>query len=151
MSVNVCIPTLNAIDDFWRCVESIENSSIDCNIYVVDNGNKVSESREGMVVHRPISNLGVAGSWNWFLDNVPQTRIITNDDVVFEKDAIKTLIAGIEDGFLVAPGSLEGAFSCFIVPDKIIESVGRFDEWISPKYGYFEDNDYLYRMNLNGF
>ncbi len=37
------------------------------------------------------------------------------------------------------------------MPNNIVNSVGLFDEWISPNYGYFEDNDYHRRMKLLGF
>lgn len=63
------------------------------------------------------------------------------------------MVNSMEDDFLVFPSCVEGtnSFSCFILPDKIINDVGLFDEWISPKYAYFEDNDYSHRMSLKGY
>jgi GT2 family glycosyltransferase len=150
--INVCIPTLNAQDEFWKCVNSIQNSSIDCNIFVVDNGGYIDESStKFMTVYKPTTNLGVAGSWNWFIDNVPDKRIICNDDIIFDQYAIEQLLYAYNENNIICPENLESHFSCFLLPQHIIEVVGNFDEWISPRYAYFEDNDYFYRMNLNGF
>lgn len=149
--INVCIPTLNATDDFYRCVESIKNSSVECNIHVLDNGRNLTHANLDIILMQPPSNLGVAGSWNWFIDNVDQYRIITNDDIIFDKYAIEKMMESYTGDFLTFPENLGSAFSCFLLPSKIIESVGVFDEWISPRYAYFEDNDYFYRMELQGF
>lgn len=149
--MNVCIPTLNSIDTFWKCVESINKSSIGCTIYVIDNGNHVKQSVENMVLHKPISNMGVAGSWNWFIDNVPAPRIITNDDIVFDQYAIEIMLKAQDENIsLICPENLESHFSCFLLSDELVAKVGKFDEWISPRYAYFEDNDYCYRMSLSG-
>lgn len=146
--ITVCIPTLNSIGTFWKCVDSVLNSSIECNIVVIDNGRYINELRERMVIHRPLSNLGVAGSWNWFIDNVPADRIITNDDIVFDQYAIEELCKSNDHRNLICPVNLGSPFSCFLLPDEVVEKVGKFDEWISPRYAYFEDNDYSYRMSL---
>ena len=156
--ISVCIPTLNAVDDFWKCVGSIMDSSISCNIYAIDNGGLVSNSfpPNFMTIHKPESNLGVAGSWNWFIDNVPGAKVITNDDIVFDSYAIEQLwIAYARDtkegiSNIIAPENLESTFSCFLLPQTVVDKVGKFDEWISPKYAYFEDNDYHYRMSMLG-
>lgn len=146
--VNVCIPTLNAVDDFWKCVESLQNSSVECKIYVIDNGGFVEKRYENMLIHRPVSNLGVAGSWNYFIDHIPETRVITNDDIIFDKDALKYLMEFYSEDNLVVPENLNSAFSCYLLPQNVINKVGKFDEWISPRYAYFEDNDYSYRMSM---
>jgi GT2 family glycosyltransferase len=158
MSINVCIPTLNAIDEFWKCIDSVVNSSVSCNIFVVDNGGLVDDSSttKFMVVHKPLSNLGVAGSWNFMIDHTPEIRIITNDDVIFDKYAIEIMVTqyysdranGICN--LVSPVNIGTPFSCYLLPQEVIEKVGKFDEWISPKYAYFEDDDYSYRMSMAG-
>lgn len=149
--MNVCIPTLNAVDEFNKCVKSIEASSIKCNIWVVDNGGYVDSLSENMKVHKPAFNLGVAGSWNWFLDNVPYPKIITNDDVIFDEMAVESMLRAQDSTNLVIPENIGESFSCFLIPEEIVNKVGRFDEWISPRYAYFEDNDYSYRMSLLGF
>jgi len=156
-TIAICIPVLNAYDDLDRCIESISNSSIACNVFVIDNGGSVKQKYYENVVHHihtPLHNLGVAASWNWFIDNVPGTRIICNDDIIFDRYAIEKIIHAHSrnQDSLIFPQNLGGnVFSCFLLPDSIISSVGRFDESISPMYAYFEDNDYSYRMTLEGF
>lgn len=151
--MNICIPTLNAVDEFWKCVESIKNSSVSTKIYVVDNGGFVNQTVEDMVVHKPIANLGVAGSWNYFLDHTHDVRIITNDDIVFDKFAIERMQEfhyKIKDYSLnlITTENIGTPFSCYLISDATVEKVGKFDEWISPKYAYFEDDDYSRRMSL---
>lgn len=49
-------------------------------------------------------------------------------------------------------GEVEGDspdFSCFMINQRTIDEVGWFDENFRP--GYFEDNDYHYRIHLAGF
>lgn len=152
----VCIPTLSSINEFWKCVESVKKSSIGCRILAIDNGGLIKDDVDRMFVHRPKANLGVAASWNWFIDNTQSYRIITNDDIVFHEFAIESMLLslsknrreGITD--LISPENLESPFSCFLLPDEVVEKVGRFDEWISPRYAYFEDNDYSHRMSKQG-
>lgn len=151
MEINICIPTLNSYDTLRQCIESVRNSSTKVNkIFIVDNGNGFQMPGDDLLIAPMPYNLGVAGSWNWFIDNIPEYRIISNDDVIFEKYAIERLIEAYDENRLVCPGNLDSHFSCFLLPGKMIEAVGKFDEWISPRYGYFEDNDYSYRMGLLG-
>lgn len=151
--VNVCIPTLNAEDEFHRCIDSLMNSSVECNISVIFNGEIFSiPSTSRISTHKPLSNLGVAGSWNWFIDNVKTLKIISNDDIVFDKYAVERMLEEAERTpfNLIVPENLDSSFSCYLIPDSVIEAVGKFDEWISPRYGYFEDNDYSHRMSKKG-
>jgi len=153
--VSVCIPTLTAYKELDNCIETIYASTkkVD-DIYIIDNGRKLSK-KYGDNVHitRVTSNLGVAKSWNWFINNVPEIRIICNDDVQFYPEAIQTMLESYDENRLVYPNALNNmnSFSCFILPDKIVKDVGLFDETISPNYAYFEDNDYHRRMLLAGY
>jgi hypothetical protein len=156
MSIKVCIPTLKAVEELKQCINSVLGSSISCNIFIVDNGGIVRELRDSIVTHKPVTNLGVAGSWNYFIDNVPDVRLITNDDIIFDLYAVEQMLVTLahnrREGIsnIVSPENLGSPFSCFLLPTEVIEKVGRFDEWISPKYAYFEDNDYSYRMSKVG-
>lgn len=153
--ISVCIPVLTAYDELYKCIDSINGSSIKIdNIYIIDNGGKFAkEPQENLHIYTPNFNIGVAASWNWFIANVPEVRIITNDDVVFDKNAINIMVEHYDENNLVYPNGIDGmnSFSCFILPQNIINTVGLFDEWISPNYGYFEDNDYSHRMSKAGF
>lgn len=155
--INVCIPVLNNYEGLLKCVQSVRDSNIKVDgIYIVDNGGKIDHSLyPDTVICEPGINLGVAASWNWFIKNCSEYRIICNDDIEFEKDSIKLLIESYSRESLIFPNNSSlntmNAFSCFLLPQTIIDVVGLFDEWISPNYGYFEDNDYYYRMSLKGF
>lgn len=156
--IHVCIPVLNSYETLEKCVETINNSSIKVDsINIIDNGgfidNSIYSKYDNVFIVSPGYNLGVAASWNWFIDNVPGIRLICNDDVFFFEHAIEDLINGYDEDNLVFPLTVDNlnAFSCFILPDKIINEVGLFDEAISPNYGYFEDNDYYRRMRLANF
>lgn len=152
--INVCIPVLNNYDGLSKCITSIHNSTISVdNVYVVDNGGRFENVwGEWVKVHTPVTNLGVAGSWNYFIEHTSAPRIICNDDIVFESDAIEEMCKASDENpnSLIFPTGVENvnSFSCFLLPQKVISVVGLFDEKISPKYAYFEDNDYHRRMLL---
>lgn len=147
---SICVPTLRRYDKLRELLSSLRGSTItpDC-VYVVDNGlnpSRIDEAFVGcdlpFVVYTPDAPMGVAESWNWFLHNLPEERIICNDDIQFSPDSIQTIVD--------TPGDLvfmnNCGFSCFLIRDKCVELVGEFDETISPGYAYYEDVDYAYRM-----
>ena len=149
--LNICVPVLNRYDLLARLFSTIEASSLrPDNIYVIDNGGNaegliyaISQTSVQVKVHIPQVPMGVAEAWNWFIDNVPEDRLITNDDIVFGPDSLKMMSE--------APAcfvSCDFGFACFILRNECIERVGRFDETISPGYAYFEDRDYYERMKL---
>lgn len=156
MEINICIPTFNRYDRLEALISSLLVGSVVPNIYVIDNGGEIkhrlnSELLSEINVHNPSLNIGVAKAWNWFAKNVSEIRIISNDDIIYTSTAIEKLVAGYVDDCLIFPQVIDiNQFSCFILPDKLIERVGYFDEGISPNYAYFEDNDFSYRMQLLG-
>lgn len=157
MEVNVCIPTLKRYDLLNKLIISLKKSSVKpTTIYIIDNGRnfKTKETDFDIRIYRPEYNIGVAASWNWFINNVPEIRIICNDDLEFTPFAIERLILGYDEDHVVFPHGLESSlntFSCFTISDKLVKEVGYFDETISPNYAYFEDNDYRYRLILAGY
>lgn len=152
MDITVCIPVLNNYLGLEREIASLENGSITPTQYlIIDNGGKLEKIFEKATIYRPESNIGVAASWNWFIKNSTDIRLICNDDLLFEKHNLELLRDGFVDNKINTPANLSGSlFSCFMLPDKVVEIVGFFDESISPNYGYFEDNDYYYRAKLLG-
>lgn len=155
--VSVCIPVLNNYSGLEECIRSIQDSDMKVDqIVVIDNGGGIKDNDiPNVTVFKPGFNMGVAASWNWFIDNVEGVKIITNDDIIFNKDTIRLMLEAYNENAIIFPPSLDpnqlNAFSCFLIPQKIINEVGKFDEWISYRYAYFEDNDYHYRMSLLGF
>lgn len=150
--VNICIPVLRRYDLLRNLLMSLQASTVKpaC-VYVINNGLDTARLRAALgecpapvVIETPDNPLGVATSWNWFIDNVPEERIITNDDVLFAPDSLERIVALPHD-LVWASG-----FSCFLIRDACVEKLGRFDEEISPGYGYYEDEDYLQRLDGRG-
>jgi len=153
--INLCIPTLNRYDLLTKCVLSAVNGTVKpTQILIIDNGCKLERPNiENLHVYNFGKNIGVAASWNFFIKNTAEYRIICNDDVDFFEDTIEILLNASDENCVAYPGAVpsDNAFSCFVIPDKIVNIVGYFDEKISPNYAYFEDNDYFRRMNLAGY
>lgn len=150
--INVCVPVLRRYDLLRDLLLSLQPSTVAPDgIYVIDNGRNaelLEKALDGydVVVHTPDINIGVAASWNWFLQHVPDDRIIVNDDIMFAPDSIEKIVA--TDADLVWAEGI--GFSCFLMRDSCVEKVGFFDESISPGYGYYEDEDYLQRLDGRG-
>jgi hypothetical protein len=152
--INLCIPTLNQYQLMIELMVSADKGNVPPDkFYVFDNGGKLEPVDKRVTIYKAPCNLGVAKSWNWFINNVPDIRIISNDDLVFGPETIANMSNAILDGAeFVGLDNISGLnlFSLFAITDKCVEKVGLFDEDISPNYAYFEDNDYHRRMNLLG-
>jgi GT2 family glycosyltransferase len=168
MKISICVPTLRRYDLLDRLIQSLRTSIVMPDaIYIIDNGgqwfapNKISAELHfrdtcGIQHHYykfSVGNLGLAASWNFFVEKVPEVRVICNDDILFTPNAIGALLDAYTPDAVVSPASIVGgnAFSCFILPDQIVRDVGLFDVSISPFWAYLEDNDYFRRMTLKGY
>lgn len=152
--VTICVPVVKRYDCLCELVESLRHSLIvPDRIAIIDNGldkkklqpvlDLLSKFYFGRSeVFTPAKPLGVASSWNWFIQNTREERIICNDDVLFAPESIQCMIN--TPGHMVLAG--ECGYSAFLIRDSCIEKVGLFDESISPGYGYYEDEDYAARM-----
>jgi GT2 family glycosyltransferase len=147
MEFSVCIPTLNRYDLLDKCIDSLLVAGVsEERIFIINNG--IYPYGKGQCFN-PGYNLGLAKSWNTFITHINGPWLISNDDIIFSKQAIdrfsETDIPGI-----YAPDSIAGMnfFSCFLLFKEVIDRVGLFDEKISPGYAYFEDNDYKRRLDL---
>ena len=144
--LNICVPVLKRYDLFFDLFESLGESTLRPDkIYVINNGTGRIFQDPLIECYTPPTPLGVAASWNWFIANVPADRVISNDDITFAQDSLARMqecpAALVTCGF---------GFSCFLLRDSCIETVGLFDEELSPGYAYFEDLDYLRRIQLQG-
>ena len=93
MEVNVCIPTLNRYDLLFECLKSAREGTVTPDrFWIIDNGGTLNYESLDTTVYTPTSNIGVAASWNWFINLVPDMRIICNDDIVFYPDTIEKLL-----------------------------------------------------------
>lgn len=116
-------------------------------VWIIDNGKqhaRVHAAIEGLPfpidVCEPPVPYGVAESWNYLIETMPEERIITNDDITFSSDAVAQMVA--------TPGDLVfgHGYSCYLLRDSAVQKVGKFDEAISPGYAYWEDIDYDMRV-----
>jgi hypothetical protein len=156
-TINICIPTVRCYDLLRELLLSLCDSTVDIDtVHIIDNGKnpgkEVFEAIKETIVTRfvvtvPQKPMGVAESWNWFIRNVPEERIIVNDDVKFSIDSLERMLV---PGHFVTALAGTNAFSCFILRDSCVQKVGLFDEEISPGYAYFEDCDYNERMRDAG-
>lgn len=149
--VHVCIPVLRRYDLLRNLLDSLKASTIPYRVRILDNGRDMERLRQATAYHdvsavTPGQQLGVAESWNWFIENVPEERVIVNDDVTFAPDSLKRIVATPFD----LAWSYEAGFSCFLIRDACVRVVGLFDETISPGYAYYEDEDYMMRVNGKG-
>jgi GT2 family glycosyltransferase len=157
MEITLCIPTLKRYDLLTLAIDSASKGNVKPDHYVVfDNGGALDPlylPDVNVFIYSVYGNMGVAAAWNYFLKNIPEIRIIVNDDVIFFDDTIERLIEAYDEDFLIYPDGAPSAnsFSCFILPDKVVNEVGYFDEKLSPGYAYFEDNDYHRRMKSHGY
>lgn len=154
-NITLCIPTLNRYDLLEACLKSARNGSLKPEIFVIDNGGMLPKHLKNYIdeLLTPVNNLGVARSWNWFLDVAKHPMIICNDDIMFGKKDIQLFYETyfnfeIDLYFTNNLGTSLNMFSCFMPTPGLVKKVGKFDEEFYP--AYFEDNDYWYRMSLKG-
>lgn len=145
----LCVPILKRYDLFEELVDSLRESTVQPEaICVINNGRRPLFELFAMVkdyhlrVHTPVRPLGVAESWNWFIEHVPEDRVISNDDLTFAPRSLEALQSAEADVVTMQGGG----FSCFLLRDSCVQKVGKFDETISPGYGYYEDCDYQERI-----
>jgi hypothetical protein len=152
--ITICTPCLNNYSGLYEGIESIEKGSVKPDRYcILDNGRKLdprtfSDKNIDLIV--PERQISLAAAWNVFLDNVPETRIIINDDIIFYEDTLKVFLDGMVDDTISFPYGVDriNAFSFFSIPDSVVKDVGRFDEEFYP--AYFEDNSYDRKLVLSG-
>lgn len=152
--INICVPVLRRYDLLREMVRSCRASNVQPdNYYIIDNGKNKHKLLQALgdldlsvKVHTPAESLGVAASWNWFIRHVSEERVIVNDDITFGPDSLELLLASKAD-LVWAKGC---GFSCYVLRDACVAKLGLFDEAISPGYGYYEDEDYLQRLDGRG-
>lgn len=160
--INLCFPVLSNYAGLANAINSACNGEVKPDVItVMDNGGNFEELFEGttevngvpLKIIVPEANLGVAGSWNFFLRNSDDYVIISNDDITFKSDTVKLLVeAAIKNPneVLICPDAYwEHYFSLYLLTKKGFNEIGEFDENFYPCY--FEDRDYLYRLKLKGY
>jgi GT2 family glycosyltransferase len=162
--IHLCIPTVRKFDLLDKCVMSAISGSVRPDvIHVMDNSGGMLEAGGylgfeelesfDVRVYNPGRNLGVAKSWNVFMELVPvdATVIISNDDVTFAHFSMGILVAGMvkyPECSLYYGFSGKSHYSLFGIKQLAWMMLDGFDETFYP--GYFEDNDFDYRLKLAG-
>lgn len=154
MDLHICVPVLKRYDLLRGMLTSLAESQVKPTmVWVIDNGRDSARLDAAVVnvglqirVRVPGRALGVAESWNWFLHNVPEDRVIVNDDTLFAPDSLEKLLTSEAD----LSFAKDCGFACFMMRNSCIKKIGYFDETISPGYAYYEDDDYLQRVNGRG-
>jgi GT2 family glycosyltransferase len=173
--IPICVPTLNrGHDKLQALLETAlrdDNTMLPSKIIILDNGDQfpnaidISDYDDGdpdliKILSRPEKvvlvtakmNMGVAASWNWFMNNVPMEHgfmILSNDDIEYEKNTVKAFYEEMQKPNVNMVLSNGATWSAYTLSKKLYEEVGGFDENFYP--AYFEDNDFHYRMRLLGY
>lgn len=156
----IAIPTINRWDLLQETLKKYENDFPNTFIMVVDNGNQVQEiQQKNVLLIRNYENFGVSKSWNQmlieaFLANEKYKEIrptfenvlVLNDDIYLGKTEEEIINFIDNNEFSLATTTL--TWCAFLISKKTFLEVGPFDEEILP--AYFEDNDYAYRLKLEG-
>jgi hypothetical protein len=142
------IPTLCRYDLLARLLASAEKGSVKPTEYLlIDNGGSLQASGISLppntrVLHSG-KNLGVAASWNRFLDDAGKEPIvISNDDVAFGEHTFRDMV----DGTKINPFVEGDGWCLFAQTPECTEKVGFYDEHFMP--AYYEDSDYDARLHL---
>lgn len=148
----VGIPTINRADLLNEALDKYFIDFFKNEIFIVDNGKQNIITRdERFEIYRPDSNLGVAKSWNTILDKAIELEIprvlILNDDVYLGKHR-KDIEEVINNYYHADIIHSTKNFCSFLMTTFAYQMYGGFDEAFYP--AYFEDNDYKYRLKLEG-
>jgi GT2 family glycosyltransferase len=147
-AVIVAVPTIVRHDLLRRLLESCDRGSLRPDGYlVIDNGDMAFECA-GVRVHRPVKNLGVAGSWNYALRAYPEANVVlVNDDVIMPRVAVEQMVEAALEHRVPTHVRL-GDFTVHMHTPGIVDIVGWYDERFWP--AYYEDLDYFYRLARAG-
>ena len=163
MKIYYCIPTYKAFQACTEGIKAVNNGSLKPDqIIVIDNSGDGSgaDYLYPLVTHYTnvsvwpqTRNLGVAASWNMFMESIDMDYvIIANDDIAVHRDSVEKMIKAAtssEDSLFTSLGLAGNAYSFFLLKQKAYKHIGRFDEKFYP--AYYEDNDFDYRRRLLGY
>lgn len=97
-------------------------------------------------------NIGVARSWNMGVNQVLQSQldflVILSASVIFT-DGGRSLIEGLKNNYEANGLMTQEGWHCIGINRRVFEKIGNFDTNFYP--GYYEDSDFIRRMELAGF
>jgi GT2 family glycosyltransferase len=160
----IAIPTINRWDLLQETLKKYEKDFPNTYFFIVDNGNQNLKDINKIVpklecfILVPNTNLGVSKSWNFMFKKAfsypgypdyPikfENVLVLNDDIYLGKTESEIIDFIDNNQFSLATTTL--TWCAFIISRETYLRVGPFDEEIFP--AYFEDNDYAYRLKLEG-
>ena len=151
----ILIPTINRADLLMEALAEYDKCYPNTRIIVVDSGKQsLGSSNPNVTIFGMPDPMGVARTWNCLISVASgyykeENFLILNDDVILKKsesEINKIIKGGNDNTFHVCPIAFN--WSAFLLRKSIYDKVGQFDEDFEKCY--FEDNDYNYRMNLEG-
>lgn len=155
--LTLCCGTWKRYDLLNKLINSAEGGHTAPDKYVIfDNGNGFYHDNPKVEIWRSgTGNIGISGALNFILHQYKSDeyfKVIPNDDVELFPYTLTMFVQHRYDGDFLVTGGLPilNAFTLFSVNEKVLNTVGYFDESISPRYAYFEDNDYGRRIHLAG-
>ncbi len=143
------IPTLNRSDLLNSALEIYFKNLPDVKIFIIDNGDQDIKSRtKNFKIIKSKENLGVAGSWNKLCTEIfkeHEYALILNDDIQLDipQKELNEFISNKKFDLIKCQNQFH--LSSFVLT-KDCFSEAQFDEDFYP--AYFEDLDYMYRLNL---
>ena len=162
--VYYCIPTYKSFDHAYDGVlAALRGTIVPHKVIVIDNSGvgtgaahlqPLTEKFANVFIWPQTRNLGVAGAWNKFHDEIKDDYVvIANDDVAVHPHTLERLLATVEQNpkevLFAGSGNSGNAFSLFLLLRAGYEKIGGFDTNFYP--AYYEDNDYALRANLLGY
>lgn len=155
--VVLCIPTISQFALLHNAVQSaMRGTRPPDRVMIIDNSGGMFfdewvNDYDKLTVFVPQRNIGVAGSWNYFIAANPDSIVVlSNDDVTFHDSTLAALVDTVENnpraGLFLPNAPREDQFSLFTIRHSVWSALGPFDPIFYP--GYFEDDDYVYRCKL---
>lgn len=145
------IPTLNRSDLLNSALEIYFKNLPDVKIFIIDNGDQDIKSRtNNFKIIKSKENLGVARSWNKLCLEIfkkHEYALILNDDIQLDipQEQLNEFIKNKK--FDLIRCNKKFHLSSFVLTKDCFNE-SKFDEEFYP--AYFEDLDYMYRLNLLG-
>ena len=147
MKVLVAIPTLSRADLLIRNKEFLEAIKAPDEVLLLDNGDQVIDIE--VPIEHSENNLGVAGSWNFFLRRAFVERdfdglVLLQDDIIWDMKRLsyaKDLLMFRKDVDLFLAYH---QFSIQVHRRENVQTIGYYDERYFP--AYCEDDDYAVTM-----
>lgn len=102
--ISIVIPYYKGSDFITACIQSLDHSSVDCHIYIVDNdpaGLDSLQSRHSLCIVKTESGIGYGRASNagvhQAIEDGAKIIVVSNQDVKFLPDTLQKLCSGITD------------------------------------------------------